>query len=235
MQTVPAAVILAGVFLLLFSASTYVFWRKFWFFRNPERIVPEGEQVVSPADGTVVYVERRSAHEPVISVKQDRPVRISDIVKEDLREEKLLIGIFMSPFDVHYNRAPVSGKVDFIRHHPAEGRNRHMTGMHWRTLAKRLPIYEGSLHVLVNERTVTRLTGLFKGEPVSCYVVQIAGGSVCGIDSYFAPGDQLKKGEIFGMIRIGSQVDLVISCKDSMKVNVRPGEKVRAGESVLIE
>lgn len=190
---------------------------------------------MSPADGTVVYVERRSPCEPVVSVKKNRPVRISDIVKEDMEEQKLLIGIFMSPFDVHYNRAPISGRVDFIRHHPAEGKNRHMTSMHWRTLLNRMPLYFGSLHVLVNERTVTRLTGIFKGEAVSCYLVQIAGGSVCGIDSYIAPGDRLNKGEIFGMIRIGSQVDMVISWKDFMKVNVRPGDNVRAGESVLIE
>ncbi|RJR46764.1 MAG: phosphatidylserine decarboxylase [Desulfobacteraceae bacterium] len=235
MEAFPAAVISAGFFVCLVFASTYVFWRKAWFFRNPERTVPQGEKVVSPADGTVVYVERRSPREEVISIKRNRPVRISDIVKEDMEEQKLLIGIFMSPFDVHYNRAPISGRVDFIRHHPAEGKNRHMTSMHGRTLLNRVPLYAGSLHVLVNERTVTRLTGVFKGVPVSCYLVQIAGGSVRGIDSYFAPGDRLKRGEIFGMIRIGSQVDMVISWKDSMKVNVRPGDKVRAGESVLIE
>jgi phosphatidylserine decarboxylase len=235
METVQAAIISAGLLAFLVSASGYVFWRRVWFFRNPERTVSEGEKVVSPADGTVVYVERRSPHEQVISVKQNRSLRISDIAKEDLKEEKLLVGIFMSPFDVHYNRAPVSGRVDFIHHHPAEGKNRHMTGMHWRTLLKRMPLYAGSLHVLVNERTVTRMTGLFKGEPVACYIVQIAGGSVRGIDSYFAPGDLLNKGEIFGMIRIGSQVDLIISWRNSMKVSVRPGDKVRAGESILVE
>ena len=110
-----------------------------------------------------------------------------------------------------------------------------MTSMHWRTLARRIPLYAGSLHVLVNERTVTRLTCRFKTDPVSCYLVQIAGGSVRGIDSYVRPGDELEKGEIFGMIRIGSQVDMAISWKASMRVRVRAGDKVRAGESILVE
>ena len=172
------AAIASGVLVLLAVASTYLFWRKVWFFRNPGRRIPGGERIVSPADGTVVYVERKSPHEPVISVKRKREVRLSDIVKEELKEEKLLIGIFMSPVDVHYNRGPLAGRVDFLRHYPAQGRNHHMTSMHLRTLARRIPLYAGSLHVLVNERTVTRLICRFKTDPVSCYLVQIAGRGV---------------------------------------------------------
>jgi phosphatidylserine decarboxylase len=55
-----------------------------------------------------------------------------------------------------------------------------------------------------------------------------------GIDSFFGPGDRLSKGKIFGMIRIGSQVDLIIPVTSEMAVMVRPGDKVRAGESILI-
>ncbi|MBN1106167.1 MAG: phosphatidylserine decarboxylase [Deltaproteobacteria bacterium] len=223
-----------GLSLSLALASAYAFWRWVWFFRNPERRIPEGENILSPADGTVVYVERKGPWEPVISIKKNRKVSISDIVLEDLQEEKLLIGIFMSPFDVHYNRFPLGGRVESIRHHPAKRKNLHMTSMHWRALTKRLPIYEKSLHVVENERTVTKIRGEFKAEPISCYVVQIAGGSVQGIDSSVAPGEFLGKGKIFGMIRIGSQVDLVVPWRESMNVRVRPGQKVRAGETILV-
>jgi phosphatidylserine decarboxylase len=65
--------------------------------------------------------------------------------------------------------------------------------------------------------------------------VQIAGGSVSGIDSYVAAGKKVTKGQIFGMIRIGSQVDLIIPYSDDVKVTVREGDKVRAGESILVE
>jgi len=87
---------------------------------------------------------------------------------------------------------------------------------------------------LANERTVTKIRGSFKGKEVSTYVVQIAGKSVHGIDSYVKPGSEVAKGDIFGMIRIGSQVDLVVTHLPGMEVKVRPGDKVRAGETILI-
>ncbi len=64
--------------------------------------------------------------------------------------------------------------------------------------------------------------------------LEIAGKSVRGIDSYFNPGEQVTKGEVFGMIRIGSQVDLVVPLLAEMSILVQPGDKVRAGETVLI-
>jgi len=219
----------------LIAVCAYVFWRKYWFFRNPARKIPERGGIVSPADGTVVYVERKAPGEPVISIKRQRRISISDIVREDMEGEKLLIGIFMSPFDVHYNRSPFSGTVEFIHHHPAKGRNCPMSSMHWRSLMKRLPIHGNSPHVIENERTVTRLTGLFKGESLSCYLVQIAGTSVRGIESCVSEGHQVGRGEVFGMIRIGSQVDLVLPWRESMTVRAQPGEKVRAGETILVE
>ena len=189
---------------------------------------------MSPADGTIVYVERVPPDRPIISVKRQKHMNVSDIVRTELHEMKLIIGIFMSPFDVHYNRAPLSGKVDFIQHYPARLKNHHMTSMHWRSVAKRFPIYENSPHILDNERTITRINGHFKSEPIVCHVIQIAGGSVRGIDSFIQEGEHVWKGKTFGMIRIGSQVDVVITWKDCMQVRVRPGEKVRAGETVLV-
>jgi phosphatidylserine decarboxylase len=211
------------------------FWRTVWFFRNPDRAIPAGSNVVSPADGRVVYVERLSPGQPVMSAKKGRAFCVTDIVREDLDGDKVLIGVFMSPFDVHYNRAPLAGRVASIRHHPPMFHNHHMTAMHWRCIARRFPFYAGSRHMVENERTVTRINGEFKGEPVSCYVVQIAGGSVRGIQSFVEPGAPIQKGERFGMIRIGSQVDVVMTGMPEMKLRVRPGQRVFAGESILIE
>jgi phosphatidylserine decarboxylase len=227
--TTPLSLIV--IFLLL----SYFFWRYVWFFRNPPRRVPSGEHVVSPADGTVVYVERVPANAPVISIKKKRSLSIADIMREDLNEMKVLIGVFMSPFDVHYNRAPLSGQVEFIHHHPAVLKNHHMGSMHWRSILRRHPIYEHSSHLIHNERTVTQISGLFKGHPLSCYVVQIAGGSVRGIESWVETGHRVEQGQVFGMIRVGSQVDVVLPWKEAMFIKVKPGDRVVAGESILIE
>jgi phosphatidylserine decarboxylase len=223
-----------SIFLPVALLSGYLYWRYVWFFRNPLRVTPLGESIVSPADGTVVYVSKVEPQQEVIMIKQGLPATLTDIVREDLAAPKILIGIFMSPFSVHYNRAPLAGKINFIRHHPAQAKNYCMAPMHWRTLLKRPPFYENSRHIVTNERTVTNMAGQFNGETLSYYVVQIAGKSVKGIDSYFNPGEQVTKGEVFGMIRIGSQVDLVVPFRPEMYIMVQPGDKVRAGETVLI-
>ncbi|MGC8659295.1 MAG: phosphatidylserine decarboxylase [Desulfomonilaceae bacterium] len=224
-----------AILAVALATSTFLFWRYIWFFRNPPRIVAPGDNLVSTADGKIVYVKRLSADSDVIVIKKGVSAKISDIVREDVSTPKVLIGTFMSPLDVHYNRSPLEGRVDFVRHYPAKTKNLNMGPMQLRTLLNLRPYYRNSTHIIENERSVTRITGLFKGRLISCYVVQIAGGHVSGIDSYVAQGSGLGKGEIFGMIRIGSQVDVILPDLSDMKILVSEGDRVKAGESVLIE
>ena len=72
----------------------------------------------------------------------------------------------------------------YSKEYPAEGKNLHMGSMHWRCLLRRLPIYANSPHIVQNNRRVTRFRGTLRGEEIRCYVVQIGGGSVHGIDVY---------------------------------------------------
>lgn len=223
-----------GLAVLLLLAAAYLFWRYYWFWRNPARTIPPGDHVVSPADGTVVYVKRAAPHEPIISCKQGRAVSINDIAREELGQARILVGIFMSPFGVHYNRAPIAGCLDYTKEYPAEGKNLHMGSMHWRCMLHKLPIYANSPHIVQNNRRVTRFRGKLKGEDISCYVVQIGGGSVHGIDVYPQIGAALEQGSIFGMIRIGSQVDLIVPDLPGLDIKVAPGDRVVAGETILI-
>lgn len=230
-RSVVASISISTLLLISF----FLFWRYVWFFRNPARHPPAGDSILCPADGTVVYVKHFEPDEAVFSIKQGLAAPLDEIAPSDVQGAKILIGVFMSPFDVHYNRAPIDGTVEWIRHHPAKGGNLRMTSMHWRTMLGIRPFYGESPHVFRNERTVTKFRGSFKGVPVDCFVVQIAGGSVRGIDSYFPEGSTVARGEVFGMIRIGSQVDLLVPALGSMRVRVQPGQRVRAGETVLID
>jgi phosphatidylserine decarboxylase len=222
---------IAGVVIIV---AAFLFWRFFWFFRNPSRSAPPGETLLSPADGKVVYVRMVQPNEPVITIKKGQEARIVDILKEDDASPKVIVGVFMSPFNVHYNRAPLSGRVESVTHYPAQPRNLYMRAMHWRSLLNRLPLYRDSLHIIQNERMVTRINGLFKGAPLATYIIQIAAKSVRGIDVFIPEGGNVERGAVFGMIRIGSQVDLVVPWKPNMEIKVRPGDRVRAGESELI-
>ena len=215
-------------------ASLFLYWRYHWFWRNPPRTVPVGDHLVSPADGTVVYVKRAEPREPIVVCKRGRSASINDIAREELDQPRILIGIFMSPFSVHYNRAPLAGTVAYTRQYPADGANHHMGSMHWRSALKRLPIHRNSPHILQNNRAVTRFCGRLREQPISCYVVQIGGAAVNGIDVFSGLGDAVAQGEIFGMIRIGSQVDLIAPDLPGLQVRVRAGDRVIAGETILV-
>lgn len=141
----------------------------------------------------------------------------------------------MSPFDVHYNRAPSDGTVGFIRRNPAYGKNLNMGAMHWRTLLGRKPLCENSVHIVQNERTVTVFNAECRGAPLPLYVVEIGAHSVNGIDSHYKEGDTVARGATFGMIRIGSQVGLVVPWRADLVACVQPGDKVRAGETMLTQ
>ncbi len=225
---------LAGV-LLLGLLAAFLYWRHVWFFRNPPRTPPEAAGILSPADGTVVYVKRVAPGQEVVVIKEGLAATVKDILKQDEPAPKIVVGIFMSPFDVHYNRAPLAGRVGMIRHYPAEGENLYMGTMHLRTLLNWAPLYEGSPHIVQNERTVTQFESEYLGASLPIYVVQIGSRGVHGIDSHYAVGDSVERGAVFGMIRIGSQVDLIVPAREGMTVKVQPGDTVRAGETILIE
>ena len=214
--------------------GAYALWRYVWFFRDPPRSAPAEPGLLAPADGTVVYVRRVAPGEDVVVIKQGVKATVRDLMREDADEEKLVIGIFMSPFDVHFNRAPLTATVGFVRHHPSEGRNLHMGAMHWRTLVGLEPRYTGSMHIVQNERTVTQFLGEYRGTWIACYVVQIGAMSVNGIEVWHAPGERVARGATFGMIRVGSQVDLIVPWREGYEVRVRPGDRVSAGETIVI-
>ncbi|MEW6261698.1 MAG: phosphatidylserine decarboxylase family protein [Thermodesulfobacteriota bacterium] len=163
-----------------------------WFFRDPDRRAPTGEGVLSPADGTVILAEPVEANRFL----PGRTVKIS---------------VFMSLFNVHVNRAPLTGRVDKIEYHPgrffsanldkASAENEH-----------------NALIIETEDRT-------------KIAVIQIAGLIARRIACWVKPGDALTRGQRFGLIRFGSRLDVYLPPEAVIKV--RPGQKVKAGWSVL--
>lgn len=233
-RRLAARALIAAALLALCAVAAYLFWRHYWFFRNPTRDPPAAWGLLSPADGTVVYVKRVDPGADVVVIKQGVSATVQDLMREDFAQPKLVVGIFMSPFDVHYNRAPLASSVGFVHRYPARGGNANMGEMHLRSLLGIEPRYAGSMHIVQNERAVTQFVGDYRGAPLPVYVVQIGSFAVHGIDSYFSPGQRVERGQTFGMIRIGSQVDLIAPWREGFYVRVRPGDKVVAGETVLV-
>ncbi|MEJ5300350.1 MAG: phosphatidylserine decarboxylase family protein [Thermodesulforhabdaceae bacterium] len=164
-----------------------------YFFRDPHRIVSaDPEDVVAPADGFVVEVKESSYPEqPASPCKK--------------------IGIFMTIFDVHVNRAPCPGRILKVCHQPG----------------KFISAQKPSASIQNERNTVILETP--KGEKV--VLVQVAGLIARRIVFWFEEGDYVQKGDRIGMIRFGSRVDLYVPAGWNIKVS--RGQRVKAGETLI--
>jgi len=162
------------------------------FFRDPERTVPAGpNEIVAAADGTVM-----------------------DIIELDenqvLRTKACRVGIFLSIFDVHTNRAPIDGRVTY---------RQHREGL---CLDARRPDCSDK-----NES----MTWAFENPRVTIAVRQITGAIARRIVAWSQIGDEVKKGDRFGMIRFGSRTELYLPL--NAEVLVKVGDHVLGGSTII--
>ena len=163
------------------------------FFRDPERIPPGGEGLIlSPADGRVVNVVK-VAMGPLMEQAETR------------------VSIFLSPLDVHINRAPVAGNVDDVQYERG----------------KFFAAYRDEASER-NEQNALRLVDS-QGRQVS--VVQIAGVLARRIVCRVKKGDFLERGARFGMIMFGSRTDLYLP--RGSRIDVAEGQRVKGGETII--
>jgi len=209
LSTAVRALLVAALALAISFAV--LAWR---FYRDPERRPPAGDGlVISPADGEVLYV--REARDGVLPVatKHGRDYPLTELTKTPLREgDSIVIGIAMSFLDVHVNRAPIAGRVTLRRHFPGRFGSLGKPGM-----------------VFENERATT----VIEGSGVEIAVVQIASRLVRQIAGFVEPDEEVALGQRIGVIRLGSQVDVVIPKRPGLEVAVAPGQRTYAGRSVL--
>lgn len=205
---VSLVVTLALLPLLAYSVIQIRFWR------TPKREVTASEnQVVSPADGQIIYINRIEEKDNYISIKNGRLSNLQELTKSDVINKPCWqIGINMTPFDVHKNCSPIDGTVTQSVHVPGD----------FHSLKEFISMTENERHTYV-----------IQNELCTVGVVQIASRRVRRIDSYVREGDHLKKGQWIGMIRFGSQVDLFLPIKSEILVSV--GQQVYAQKSIAAE
>jgi phosphatidylserine decarboxylase len=162
------------------------------FFRDPERTAPiDPLAVISAADGTVADV-----------------VEIDE--SEVLHRRMKRVGIFLSVFDVHTNRAPIDGKVTYLQHHPG--------------------LFLDARHAEATTKNEA-MTWAFQGNDVTLVVRQITGAIARRIVPWSKVGDQIRRGERFGMIRFGSRTEVYVPLESEITVKI--GDKVKGGLSVI--
>lgn len=156
-----------------------------FFFRNPNRNIPtEPNIIVSAADGKVTQIEDRS--------------------------DGKFVSVFLSPFDVHINRAPISGKIVDMK------------------------LFKGKKISATNNRassTNERNAITIEGERIIVVCTQIVGILARRIVCWNNKGDRLARGERFGLIKFGSRVDLLMPKNVNILVNI--GDRVKGGETII--
>ncbi len=156
-----------------------------YFFRDPERLIPAGAVAVSPADGTIVAIRPEGT-------------------------DRTRVSIFLNIFDVHVNRAPISGVITEVRYQPGRF-----------LVASR---EEASQH---NEQNTVTI----RGADTTVVFKQIAGLIARRIVFTKKPGDRVSAGERVGLIKFGSRVDVILG--PEWVLAVCEGDRVLAGSSVL--
>jgi phosphatidylserine decarboxylase len=208
---------------------SFLAWRFWYFFRDPVRRPPPGKNVVSPADGRVLYVREIEAGITPSPVKGGVAIPLDDWLGTTSPEAGgTLIGIYMTPLSVHYNRAPIAGRVVAVTPRPAQGENLSMSRAFMRLAWDMRPFEEDSRHILQNARNTIVIAGDFPA-----VVIQMADRFVREIDCFVAAGQGVEKGDKIGLIRMGSQCDLFLPRNASITVTCAPGDRVLAGESIL--
>jgi phosphatidylserine decarboxylase len=207
------SIILLIVFVVL-QGSFYIGFLLFLFFRDPERTPPvENDIVVSPADGTIIYIKEVKNGEILESKKKDKIVIHTDLSNSKLAEKDLLqIGISLLFTDVHINRSPIPGSVIKLKHR-----------------AGKFLSLRNKEAVDVNEKQ----TIVIENQKVEVGIVQIASRLVRRIESYIKEGEEIQIGTKIGMIKFGSQVDIFINKAKVKSVSAQVGDYVKAGETVI--
>ena len=164
-----------------------------YFFRNPNREVfmTNDSIILAPADGRIVVIEEADE-------------------KEYFKSRRIQVSIFMSPTNVHVNRSPISGVINYFRYH--EGK--YLVAWHPKSSEQN----ERTTWVIANQRTEILLR-------------QIAGAMAKRIVTYFEEGQEVQQGADIGFIKFGSRVDLFLPL--DAKIEVEIGDKVRGNETVI--
>lgn len=184
------------------------------FYRDPHRVPPaDPGTILSPADGRIIYIkELRDSLFP-IAVKRGKSIPLVEFTAVPFPVKNgLQIGIMMSYLDVHINRAPIAGRIEEVQKIPGAFHSLKQMGS-----------------LLENERVFT----IIAGAETKIGVVQISSRIVRRIVPFIKRGDDVRQGDRIGMIRFGSQVDVLIPESRNVAMVAKVGDYLQAGMSVL--
>ena len=206
--------IITALLTLIFLILAFIAFYFLWFLRNPKRNPPKKNVIVSPANGKIhkiMYSDDRS-----IKIQKGLLGKIKAFIG-DVSEKCAIISITMTPLNVHYQRAPLDGKIVKIRYQKGKFLN---------------AVHNSNDMQATFENENNQI--LIKTEIGNIKVIQIAGFIARRIISIAKKNQYIKKGQTIGLIKLGSQVTIILP-KDKIRVTAKEGQTVIDGETVLAE
>lgn len=206
------------------------------FFRDPSRpLYSDSDFFFAPADGIILYQSQVEPDQPIIDIK-GRTYTLRDVMHDDsYDQESLVIGIFMTMYDVHINRIPYPGTLYYEELDPIRSYNLPMLDMESELINSIRINHEHSGFLHNNQRVINRIASSSLG--LSYYVVQIADYDVDCITPFrIGQGNPYSQNQRFSMIRYGSQCELVVPITEDFRLELiqETGVHVEAGVDPLI-
>ncbi|MDP3057673.1 MAG: phosphatidylserine decarboxylase [bacterium] len=207
--------------LFIFAFSLFFLYR-FWFLRNPKRTIPAGDNIVSPADGKIVKIIKYD-HGKDLEIRENKLGKV--LVKtKDVSPRGWLIVIMMNIHNMHRQKAPLDGEILSIKY----SKGKFFNAIH------KAHNMRASLENENNEILIKTAIGNIK-------VIQVAGVMAKKIVCAVEEGQKVVKGDALGLIKLGSQVILVLpastagEAEDNIELKVKEKDKVKAGSSIIAE
>lgn len=205
------------------------------FFRDPARPLHiDADHFFAPADGIILYQKVVHPTEPIVEIK-GRNFTLKDLMQDDKFDQTcLVIGIFMSQYDVHINRVPYTGLLYYKKLPQIITTNRPMLNLE-KHLVKALIDTDDMDYAFENERY---LNSIFSPAlNYKFYLIQIADKDVDVIAHYHPQGKYLFQNSRFSTVRYGSQTDLILplSPKFELQTCIPDHYHVEAGLDILVK
>jgi phosphatidylserine decarboxylase len=208
-----------------------------YFFRDPPRpTYSDLSYFFAPADGILLYQKVVKGNEPLVDIK-GRTYSLREAMRDPSYDRpSLVIGIFMTFYDVHVNRVPYPGILSYRRLDPIDTYNHPMLSIERRLLDELRVSLDDATYLHYNQRMLNRIDAVPLGQPY--FVLQIADYDVdCIVPFDVRQHQPRRQGERFSQIRFGSQVDLIAPLSDRYELNVlqEVGSHVEASVDPLVK
>lgn len=208
-----------------------------YFFRDPNRAVfSDSSYFFPPADGIILYAQTVTPDEAILDIKGKSYSLKTALRNNEFEARCLVIGIFMTFYDVHINRIPYAGRLNYRELETINTFNYPMIDVEKDILDEIAPYTQNAGYLLNNQRVINRIFSQDLGQ--NYYVLQVADYDVDCITPFNLKQNQpFAQNQRFSQIRYGSQVDLIIPVSQHFEFEslIEPGIHVEAGIDPLVK